>query len=63
MREASRFNVCAIELFERPVVLRMPFRLGVVTLTECPQAFVHACIETPAGRSVWGCAAELLAPK
>jgi hypothetical protein len=27
---------------ERPVTLRLPFRFGVVTLTEAPQAFVRA---------------------
>ena len=40
-----RFAIREIELFERPVVLRLPFRFGVVTLTECPQAFARARIE------------------
>ena len=43
--------------------LRLPFRFGVVTLTECPQAFVRARIELADGRSAWGGAAELMAPK
>ncbi len=43
--------------------MRLPFRFGVVTLTEAPQAFVRARIEFPDGSSHWGAAAELLAPK
>ncbi len=41
----------------------MPFRFGVVTLRECPQAFARARIELPDGRWAWGAAAELMAPK
>ncbi|MGZ5848859.1 MAG: enolase C-terminal domain-like protein, partial [Ramlibacter sp.] len=63
MADAPRFAVRAIELFERPVQLRLPFRFGVVTLREAPQAFVRARIELPDGRSQWGAAAELMAPK
>ena len=63
MNEATRFIVREIALHERPVKLRLPFRFGVVTLTECPQAFVHARIELADGRSAWGAAAELMAPK
>ena len=57
------FTVREIELYERPVVLRLPFRFGVVTLTECPQAFVRARIEFADGASCWGAAAEMMAPK
>ena len=63
MTEPVRFIVREIELYERPVVLRLPFRFGVVTLTESPQAFVRARIEFADGRSAWGAAAEMLAPK
>ncbi len=63
MAEAVRFVVREISLFERPVRLRLPFRFGVVTLTECPQAFVRARIELTDGRSAVGGAAELMAPK
>jgi hypothetical protein len=63
MAEAARFRVREIELFERPVVLRLPFRFGVVTLRQCPQAFVRARIELPGGGSAWGAAAEMMAPK
>jgi len=63
MVEAPRFAIREIALFERPVVLRLPFRFGVVTLTECPQAFVRVRIEFADGQGAWGAAAELMAPK
>ena len=52
-----------VRLYERDVHLRMPFRFGVVTLTEAPQCFVRVRIELADGRSQWGAAAELLPPK
>jgi hypothetical protein len=58
-----RFSVAEIACFERPVKLRMPFRFGVVTMTQAPQAFVRARIRLEDGREADGAAAELLAPK
>lgn len=52
-----------VSFHERPVTLRLPFRFGVVTLTEAPQAFLRARITLADGRSGWGMAAEMLAPK
>jgi L-alanine-DL-glutamate epimerase-like enolase superfamily enzyme len=63
MSEALKLRVVAIELHERPVRLRLPFRFGVVTLTAAPQAFVRARIRLADGREGWGAGAELLAPK
>lgn len=60
---APLLRVAEIALHERDVRLRMPFRFGVVTLTESPQAFARVHIELEDGRSGWGMAAELLAPK
>jgi len=60
---AAAFRIISIGLFERDVRLRMPFRFGVVTLTESPQAFVRARIRLADGREAEGAAAELLAPK
>ncbi len=60
---AAALRVAEIQLFERDVRLRMPFRFGVVTLREAPQLFARARIATPDGREAWGLAAELLAPK
>jgi L-alanine-DL-glutamate epimerase-like enolase superfamily enzyme len=58
-----KFAIKEISFFERDVRLRMPFRFGVVTLTEAPQAFVHARIRLENAKESEGVAAELLAPK
>jgi L-alanine-DL-glutamate epimerase-like enolase superfamily enzyme len=58
-----KFSIRAIDLFERNVRLRMPFRFGIVTLTEAPQAFARARIRLNNGVEAEGAAAELLAPK
>ena len=60
---APRLLVESIHLAERDVRLRMPFRFGVVTLREAPQAFARVRIRLDDGRSAEGVAAELLAPK
>ena len=63
MTDAPRLSVEEIRLYERDVRFRMPFRFGVVTLTESPQAFARARIRLADGREGWGMAAEMLAPK
>lgn len=60
---ALQFLVREVQLYERAVRLRMPFRFGRFTLREAPQCFVRARIELPNSRTQWGAAAELLAPK
>jgi hypothetical protein len=58
-----RFSISEISVFERPVKLRIPFRFGVATLREAPQAFVRARVRLENGRQALGGAAELLVPK
>jgi hypothetical protein len=58
-----KLRIEALDFLERDVRLRMPFRFGVVTLTESPQAFVRCRIRTEDGREAEGASAELLAPK
>jgi hypothetical protein len=60
---APKLKLIAADFFERPVRLRLPFRFGVVTLTEAPQVFVRARIRLDGGREGEGVSAELLAPK
>lgn len=60
---SPRVTVREVRLSERYVRLRMPFRFGVVTLTESPQAFVHVRVGLADGREGWGMAAEMLAAK
>ena len=52
----------AVEFFERPVRLRLPFRFGSVTVREASQVFVRAEIEVGGNRAV-GAAADLMVPK
>lgn len=52
-----------IQLYERDVYFRMPFRFGSVTLTHEPEAFARVRIRTAEGKEEWGVAAEALAPK
>jgi hypothetical protein len=61
--QTPRLQVIGVELFERDVTLRLPFRFGVVTLTEAPQAFVRVRIRTEHGAEATGMAAELMVPK
>ncbi len=58
-----KFTIRALDFFERDVRLRMPFRFGVVTLSEATQAFARARIRLEDGREAAGAAAELLVPK
>ncbi|MGF1619827.1 MAG: mandelate racemase, partial [Rhodomicrobiaceae bacterium] len=61
--QTPRLQVIGVELFERDVTLRLPFRFGVVTLREAPQAFVRVRIRTENGAEPTGMAAELMVPK
>jgi len=63
LNTAPTLTVREIRLYERDVVLRLPFRFGVVTLTEAPQCFARVRVGLADGREAWGFAAEMLAPK
>jgi hypothetical protein len=58
-----RVRVREVRLSERDVRLRLPFRFGVVTLTQSPQAFVRVRVQREDGHEAWGVAAEMLAAK
>jgi hypothetical protein len=59
----TRLRLTQASFHERPVKLRLPFRFGVVTLTEAPQAFVRVRVRLADGREGEGISAELLVPK
>lgn len=63
MSERPTLILKDVRFFERDVILRMPFRFGVVTLREAPQIFVEARIALPGGGESVGYSAEVLAPK
>ena len=59
---SPRIAVKSIDLSERRVPFRHPFRFGAVTVNEALQIFVHVTIEVDGQRST-GAAAELMVPK
>jgi hypothetical protein len=63
MTTAPRLALVDAEFYERPVKLRLPFRFGIVTLTQAPQLFVRARVRLADGREGEGISAELLVPK
>jgi hypothetical protein len=63
MTDAPRFTLVETERFEWPFTLRLPFRFGVITVTQGRQAVLRARIRLDDGREAWGIAAETLAAK
>ena len=61
--EAPKVKVETVERFERDVKLRLPFRFGVITVTEATQAVIRVRISLADGRNGVGVAAETLAAK
>jgi hypothetical protein len=59
----ARVRIEAVECFERDFKLRLPFRFGVITLTEGTQAVIRATVALEDGRTSVGVAAESLAAK
>lgn len=57
-----QLRVLSVDLFERDVTLRLPFRFGAATVTQCPQAFLRVQIES-GGKRFEGATAELMVPK
>ncbi len=60
---APKLRLEGVERFERDVRLRLPFRFGVITVTEATQAVIRATIALEDGRRSTGVAAETLAAK
>ncbi len=63
MNNIPQLRLEAVERYERDVSLRLPFRFGVITVTQSTQAVIRATIALPDGRTATGIAAETLAAK
>ncbi|WP_439518658.1 enolase C-terminal domain-like protein [Hydrogenophaga sp.] len=59
---APALRITEVLLSQRHVTLRLPFRFGAATVTQCPQAFVRVRAEL-GGRTFEGASAELMVPK
>lgn len=55
--------VRSVDARVRPVRLRLPFRFGANTLTDCPQLFVRVEIDVAGHGRAIGYAAEMMVPK
>jgi|KBSSwiStaDraftv2_1062776.scaffolds.fasta_scaffold13190_6 hypothetical protein len=62
-REALKVKLESVDCFERDFKLRLPFRFGVITVTEGTQAVIRASVALQDGRRAIGIAAESLGAK
>jgi hypothetical protein len=60
---ALKVKLEAVDCYERDFKLRLPFRFGVITVTEGTQAVIRATVTLEDGRTSVGVAAENLAAK
>jgi len=58
-----RLRIVEIQAFERPMRFARPFRFGLVTVEEAPQAFVRAVVEVEGAGTATGVTAEMMMPK
>ena len=56
------FDIKDIQVFQRPVTLRLPFRFGAARVTACHQAFAKVVLSIE-GVEWQGASAELMVPK
>ena len=63
MTAIPKIRLESVERFERDFKLRLPFRFGVITVTEGTQAVIRARIALEDGRTAVGVAAEALGAK
>lgn len=63
MMAVPLLRVESVDLFEAPYRLRLPFRFGVITVTEGQQALARVRVRLADGRQAHGYAAESLAAK
>jgi hypothetical protein len=63
MTAIPKIRLESVERFERDYKLRLPFRFGVITVTEGTQAVIRARVALEDGRTAVGVAAEALGAK
>ena len=63
LNSSTRIHLQSVECFERDLKLRLPFRFGVITVTEGTQVIIRATIALEDGRTSVGVAAESLGAK
>ena len=59
----ARIRIVQIKTFERPMRFARPFRFGLVTVDEAPQAFVQVVVEVEGIGVATGVTAEMMMPK
>ena len=59
----ARLRIRDIQTFERPMRFARPFRFGLVTVDEAPQAFVRVEVEVEGAGVATGITAEMMMPK
>lgn len=59
----ARLRIVEIQTFERPMRFARPFRFGLVTVEEAPQAFVRVAVEVEGAGTATGVTAEMMMPK
>jgi hypothetical protein len=57
-----KIKILSTDLHLKNMRLRMPFRFGIITLTECPHLFLRARVQVD-GKEAWGIAADMLPNK
>jgi len=59
----AQIRIRDIQTFERPMRFARPFRFGLVTVGEAPQAFVRVEVEVEGAGNATGVTAEMMMPK
>jgi len=59
----TRLRIVEIQTFERAMRFARPFRFGLVTVDEAPQAFVRVVVDLEGAGTATGVTAEMMMPK
>lgn len=59
---SQQFTILEVQIFERPVVLRLPFKFGDTVVTETAEAHVRVIVDGAQGR-ISGQSAQMMVPR